>query len=58
MYLGIIDELRKYDATIAVIGLGYVGFPLAKAFSRKFRTIGFDVNSQKIDRYKKKQQFE
>ena len=53
MYLGIIDELRKYDATIAVIGLGYVGFPLAKAFSRKFRTIGFDVNSQKIDRYKK-----
>ena len=36
------------NATIAVIGLGYVGLPLALAFSRLRRVIGFDVNSRRI----------
>lgn len=34
---------------IAVIGLGYVGLPLARLFSKKFRTIGFDKNSVRVD---------
>jgi len=34
--------------TIGVVGLGYVGLPLAVEFSRQFRTIGFDVSQQKI----------
>ena len=29
--------------TVAVVGLGYVGLPLAVAFGRKWRTIGFDL---------------
>ena len=33
---------------IAVIGLGYVGLPLARLFSTKFPTIGFDLNSQRV----------
>lgn len=33
---------------IAVIGLGYVGLPLALAFGEKFNTIGFDVNKNRI----------
>ena len=33
---------------IAVIGLGYVGLPLAVEFSKKFETIGFDIDSQRI----------
>ena len=33
---------------IAVIGLGYVGLPLAVEFSKKFETIGFDINSQRV----------
>lgn len=37
---------------IAVIGLGYVGMPLAVAFSEKFPVIGFDVNSHKIAQYR------
>lgn len=37
---------------ISVIGLGYVGLPLAAAFSQKVKTIGFDVNEQKIQAYK------
>ncbi len=33
---------------IAVIGLGYVGLPLAVEFSKKYETIGFDINTQRI----------
>lgn len=34
---------------IAVIGLGYVGLPLARLFSTKFQTIGFDLNKERVD---------
>jgi len=36
------------DIRIAVIGLGYVGLPLARLFSTKFKTIGFDVNEARV----------
>jgi len=36
------------DICIAVIGLGYVGLPLARLFSTKFKTIGFDVNEARV----------
>ncbi len=41
------------DNTIAVVGLGYVGLPLAVTFGRKFKTIGFDIKEQAIACYKK-----
>jgi len=34
---------------IAIIGLGYVGLPLAVAFGRRFPTLGFDINARRID---------
>jgi UDP-N-acetyl-D-galactosamine dehydrogenase len=34
---------------ICVIGLGYVGLPLARLFSTKFPTVGFDMNQQRVD---------
>lgn len=37
------------DAKIAVIGLGYVGLPLAVEFGRQFPTTGFDINQNRID---------
>ena len=37
------------EVKIAVIGLGYVGLPLARLFSTKFSTIGFDKNQQRVD---------
>lgn len=37
---------------IAVIGLGYVGLPVALAFAKKFHTIGFDINSAKVQALK------
>jgi UDP-N-acetyl-D-galactosamine dehydrogenase len=41
------------NATVAVIGLGYVGLPLAIAFGRKMPTIGFDLSVEKIESYQK-----
>jgi len=38
-----LDQVR-----IAVIGLGYVGLPLAVAFGRKFPTLGFDINAKRV----------
>lgn len=46
------DKLINKEAEIAVVGLGYVGLPLAVAFADKVRTIGFDVNEEKIALYR------
>jgi UDP-N-acetyl-D-galactosamine dehydrogenase len=37
---------------IAVVGLGYVGLPLALAFGRLVPTVGYDLSSQKIENYR------
>lgn len=37
------------DKTVCVVGLGYVGLPLAEAFSKHLTTIGFDVDKKKVD---------
>ena len=37
------------NTKICVIGLGYVGLPLARLFSTKFETIGFDMNQKRVD---------
>jgi UDP-N-acetyl-D-galactosamine dehydrogenase len=37
------------DTKIAVIGLGYVGLPLARLFSTKFETLGYDMNQARVD---------
>lgn len=39
--------------TIGIIGLGYVGLPLAAAFGRKFRVVGFDINSKRVEALQK-----
>ena len=39
----------KQQPVIAVIGLGYVGLPLAAAFSTKYRVIGYDINEERIN---------
>lgn len=37
--------------TVAVVGLGYVGLPLAVEFGKKMRTLGFDLSAEKIEAY-------
>jgi len=48
LYKDIVDKKEK----IAVIGLGYVGMPIAVAFAKKVDVIGFDLNKKKIELYK------
>ncbi len=42
----------KLNKKIGVVGLGYVGLPLAIAFSKKYDVVGFDINSQRINELK------
>ncbi|SFG63841.1 nucleotide sugar dehydrogenase [Pontibacter chinhatensis] len=45
MYQEILDK----EAKLAVIGLGYVGLPIALAFAKKVKVIGFDINSKRVE---------
>ena len=49
LYKDIIEKREK----IALVGLGYVGMPIAVAFAKKTDVIGFDLNEAKIEMYKK-----
>lgn len=48
----IYSKLKNKEEKLAVVGLGYVGMPLAVAFAEKFQVTGFDTNSDKIAQYK------
>ena len=37
------------EVKICVIGLGYVGLPLARLFSTKYKTVGFDMNQKRVE---------
>lgn len=46
------SKINKNKLEIAVIGLGYVGLPVAYSFSKKFKVIGFDINKDRIKNLK------
>ena len=48
------NKLSFYNYRIAIIGLGYVGLPLAIEFGTKYKTIGYDVKEKRINELKKK----
>jgi len=43
------QELLDKKKTLAVIGLGYVGLPIALEFAKKIKVIGFDINAQRVE---------
>ena len=45
----IYDKLVNKEATLAVIGLGYVGLPIALEFAKKIKVIGFDINAERVE---------
>src|SRR4051812_47206720 len=49
-----IEALLGKKKKLAVIGLGYVGLPIALEFAKKVSVIGFDINSKRIDMMKRK----
>lgn len=49
----ICEQLIHKKASIAVIGLGYVGLPIALAFARKVRVIGYDISPERVEMMKR-----
>src|SRR6478735_10512330 len=50
MYQDLINKKKK----LAVIGLGYVGLPIALEFAKKIKVIGFDINAQRVEMMRNK----
>ena len=51
--MSLYEKLIVKKAVLAVVGLGYVGMPIAVAFAKKgLNVIGFDTNSKKIEAYR------
>lgn len=48
-----LETIRKQNKKVAVVGLGYVGLPLALEFAKQVPTIGFDINKEKLALYRK-----
>src|SRR6185503_4988947 len=46
--MSIYNKIIKKEAKVAVIGLGYVGLPIALAFAKKIKVIGFDINEERV----------
>lgn len=46
------ENLCSHEATIALVGLGYVGLPIALEFATDFRTIGYDINETRVSMMK------
>ncbi len=47
------SKIVKKESTVALIGLGYVGLPIALAFAKKVKVIGFDINEKRVGLMKK-----
>ena len=44
--------MTDFKGVVAVVGLGYVGLPLAVEFGKKRKTIGFDLSQAKVEKYR------
>ena len=49
MDFSIFSKLKNKEASLAVIGLGYVGLPIALAFAKKIKVVGFDINAKRVE---------
>ena len=50
--MSLYEKIVSGEEKIALVGLGYVGMPIAVAFAKKGKVIGYDLNSEKIRLYK------
>ncbi len=46
------EKLLSGEEKLSLVGLGYVGMPIAVAFAKKIKVVGFDLNAEKIEKYK------
>ncbi|MFD2044479.1 nucleotide sugar dehydrogenase [Ornithinibacillus salinisoli] len=49
--MSLFDKIQSKEEKISVIGLGYVGLPLAIEFAKKYDVVGYDTNTSKLDTY-------
>ena len=49
---GMEEKVKLNEAKVCIVGLGYVGMPLARAFSQYFEVVGYDVNEKKVKELK------
>ena len=52
MYINLYEKLLNKEEKLSLVGLGYVGMPIAVAFAKKIDVVGFDLNEKKIELYK------
>ena len=52
MFDDILSKVHSKDAKICILGLGYVGLPLAVEFGKSWDTVGYDINMRRIDELK------
>ena len=52
MYKSLYEKLLNKEEKLSLVGLGYVGMPIAVAFAKKVDVVGFDLNAKKIELYK------
>ena len=52
MFTDLYERLVKKEEKLSLVGLGYVGMPIAVAFAKKIDVVGFDLNAKKIELYK------
>ena len=50
--MSLYEKIVRKEEKISLVGLGYVGMPIAVAFARKVNVVGYDLNTAKIDLYK------
>ena len=50
--MNLYEKIVNGEEKVSLVGLGYVGMPIAVAFSKKVKVIGFDLNAKKIELYK------
>lgn len=48
-----IQDLQSKSKSLCVVGLGYVGLPIALEFAKNFRVVGFDINQERVDLMRK-----
>lgn len=51
--MSLFEKIKQKEEKISLVGLGYVGMPIAVSFARKVNVIGFDINSNKIELYQR-----
>lgn len=50
--MSLYEEIVSGKEKLSLVGLGYVGMPIAVAFAKKIKVVGFDLNTAKIELYK------